>query len=177
MKSLSLLAVALLIIALQAFSIQIKYGAGQPEVEGWCPLGWHAGTLCGHGGLTEQGLELYRTTPPVTAYELNLKMIPFPSLLFSLRSPNTAGTIDVWLDGKLVDQITPPGEGAWWLRLDDLPERGFLRLELGKYCDSLLIQSIYFPCAACPLPDCRLYLLLGALLGAGLVLLLCLILR
>ncbi len=150
-----------------------QVGTGRPNLDGWCALPWHATESSGLVGLTAAGLELRGDLyPPRSAFELSLKTVSADSLLFLFESPNTAGEIVFYLEDRVVQKIRPPQSGLWWIRARDLPPTGILRVELGAYVKSLLIRSVYLPCQKCPVPDCGRWAVLGALVGAGAVLLL-----
>lgn len=158
--------------------VDISTGTGEPNLAGWCALDWLAGCTTGVAVLSGSGLALYAgQTPPPSAFELNLKLIPYRSLLFVLDSPGAVGRISVQLDGVELRNIAVPIHGPWWVRLTDLPETGILRLELDKHCERLTIRSANFPCPPCPpgleCRDCRKDFILGALFGAVVGLLVC----
>lgn len=157
--------------ALSVAAVTVRTGTGEPDLEGWCELGWGAGCVVGHAGFTDRGLLLSATqVPPVPAYELTLKLIPHRTLLFLLESPEPAGKIQVTLDGQLVTTMIVPAKGTWWLGVSDLIASGILRIELGPRCESLLIRGIYAPCRPCPpCPSCLPWLVIGLLAGAVLM--------
>lgn len=163
--------VLVLFWAVPLCAVNIRTGTGRPSLEGWCELGWGAGCVVGHAGLTDQGLLLSAAqVPPNPAYELTLRLIPHKTLLFLFDSPEPSGKIRVYLDCNLVETVYVPSLGSWWMEISDLPRSGLLRIELGPCCDLLLIRGIYAPCTACPpCPSCLPWLVGGALVGALLI--------
>lgn len=169
MKRLVWAAILFLAVGLPAFAITVRSGTGTPEDQ-WCPLGWWGSKGIGHGGLTEEGFLLSAAiTPPVSAYELALKFVPYADLLFVLESPAPVGKINVYLDSRLLRTVEIPTKGRWWLRVSELPTSGVLRIELGPYCQELLIRSVNYLCQPAQPPDCRLWLILGLVVGAFLM--------
>jgi hypothetical protein len=143
--------VVLVFWALPVTAVNVRTGAGRPSLEGWCLLGWGAGSIIGHGGLTDQGLLLSAAqVPPAPAYEINLKLLPHKALLFLFQSPGPAGKLLVFADNEPIFTASIPGPGPWWMQISDLPSAGILRIELGPYCNALLIEGIYGPCKAPP---------------------------
>lgn len=159
------LALFVVLWALPVAAVTVRTGTGRPGLEGWCELGWGAGCVVGHAGLTERGLLLSAAqVPPAPAYELTLRLIPHKTLLFVFESPEPAGKIRVLLDCQLVSTVIVPAKGEWWMEISDLPDSGILRIELGPCCEQLLIRGIYVPCEACP--SCLPWLVIGLLMGA-----------
>jgi len=142
---------ALVFWAVPVMAVTVRTGAGRPSMEGWCLLGWGTGSLVGHGGLTDQGLLLSAAqVPPTPAYEINLKLLPQRALLFLFQSPGPAGKLFVYADNELVSTASIPAPGPWWMQVSNLPSTGILRIELGPYCEFLIIEGIYGPCKAPP---------------------------
>jgi len=167
------LALVLMVVAPLGHAATLKHGTGEPDLADWCAMDWLAGCTTGVVALSGTGLELHPTlSPPPSAYELSLKLIPYRSLLFLLEGRSAVGHVTFYLNGRVLDRIRAQG-GRWWVRIDDLPTTGILRLELDQYCESLVIRSINFPCRPCPRPSCLKEFLLGALLGAAVVWIVC----
>ncbi len=62
--------VLVLFWAVPTCAVNIRTGTGG-KPGGWCELGWGAGCVVGHAGLTDQGLLLSAAlVPPHPAYEL-----------------------------------------------------------------------------------------------------------
>ncbi len=163
--------------SLLCWGFSVTRGTGPPDIRGWCPADWLVGCSSGTAALSPDGLFLSNLIgPPRSAYELELKLIPYQTLLFVFQGQQDVGHVVISIDGIPLETV-PVEAGTWWVCLDDLPAEGTLRLELDDYCDGLLLRSIYFPCQyTAPLcPDCRdaqfLGFLLGALLTATLLLL------
>ncbi len=151
-------------LAVPVFGVSVRMGTGGANQD-WCPLGWWGSKAIGNAGLTEEGFLLSTAqTPPVPAYEIALKLVPYKELLFMLRSPSPAGKINLYLNDKLVDTVDVPTIGNWWMLVSDLPDSGILRIELGAYCDQLLIQSVNYRCQTCP--PLWPWFILGAVCGA-----------
>jgi len=170
------LVLVLMAYSTAALAVSVHQGIGQPDLSTWCPLDWLASCSSGVAALTGEGLELEATqAPPPSALELSLKLIPYRSLLFVLRSEQPIGHVRVLLDQRELRRIEVP-QGNWWIQVDDLPAQGVLRLELDPHCEKLLIRSVYFPCSA-RVGDCRWAFLGGVVLGAVVTTLLCLMTR
>ena len=155
-------------IAASAFSIH--KGLGPPDIQGWCPADWLIACTSGTAALDSEGLRLSNLlVPPRSAYELELKLLPYRSLLFSFESEQGVGHVIISLDGVEVERVAIE-TGSWWLRLDNLPPEGILRVELEDFCESLLIRSVYFPCRGeGPIvSECEDRFLEGLLWGVGL---------
>lgn len=171
MRKICLGGIAGIVFALLAFpglALTVRTGTGAPRLEGWCQLDWKLGCIVGHGGVTDQGLLLSAAqVPPVPGYELNLKLVNQPKLLFFFDSPSPAGRILLYVNEEVVQILYVPAQGPWWVELEDLPSTGFLRVELGPCTDSLLIRGVYYPCQVCP--SCWPWFLIGAVVGALLV--------
>ena len=170
------LVLVLMAYSTAALAVSVHQGIGQPDLSTWCPLDWLTSCSSGVAALTGEGLELEATqAPPPSALELSLKLIPYRSLLFVLRSEQPIGHVRVLLDQRELRRIEVP-QGNWWIQVDDLPAQGVLRLELDPHCEKLLIRSVYFPCSA-RVGDCRWAFLGGVVLGAVVTTLLCLMTR
>lgn len=152
--------------------VSIVTGVGPTIPDGlWAPLGWWGSKAIGNAGLTESGFLLSNAqVPPVPSYELALRLIPHKELLFLLESPAPVGKLNVYLDCTLIKVIDVPAGGTWWLLISDLPSSGILRIELGSYCDWLLIRSVNYLAPKCPdCPACWPWFGIGALVGALIV--------
>ncbi|MGY4707876.1 hypothetical protein ACVNPS_09045 [Candidatus Bipolaricaulota sp. J31] len=153
-----------------ALAISVTKGLGPPDTLGWCPADWLLGCTSGIAALEPEGLLLSNlSVPPPSTYELELKLLPYRALLFSFEGKQAGGHVMISLNGVLIEKVGIE-EGEWWIRLEDLPQEGLLRLELDQYCESLLVRSIYFPCQgeAQVLPECKARFWEGILWGAGL---------
>lgn len=161
------LVLLLLCVAVPVYGVTVRIGTGRPEGE-WYPLGWWGSKAMGHAGLIGEGFLLSAAqVPPVPAYELMLKFVPCDELLFILESPAPAGKVNIYLDGNLIKAVEVPVKRTWWLLLSDLPSTGLLRIELGAYCDLLLIRSVNCPSPKCPeCPSCWPWFGIGLVIGA-----------
>ena len=170
MRRATLVVTAILLWGIATFAFSIHKGLGPPDTRGWCPADWLIGCTSGTAALDSEGLHLLNlSVPPRSAYELELKLLPYRSLLFSFESEQGIGHVIISLDGVEVERVAIE-TGSWWLRLDDLPPEGTLRVEVDDYCESLLIRSVYFPCRGeGPVgPECKDRFLEGLLWGMGL---------
>lgn len=165
MKTISLVAVIFL-WGTTAFSFSIQKGLGPPDTQGWCPADWLLGCTSGTAALGPQGLFLSNlASPPRSAYELELKLLPYRSLLFNFRADRAVGHLLISLDGVVLERVKAEA-GDWWLRLDDVPKEGVLKVELDEYCETIVIRSVYFPCSRAE--PCMDRFMDGFLLGIGL---------
>lgn len=171
MRRISISLGIVLLSSLVSWGFSVVKGTGPPDTHGWCPADWLLGCSSGTAALSHQGLFLKNlSVPPRAAYELELKLLPYKSLLFAFEGAGV-GNIVIYIDGVPLARIAV-GNGEWWIRLDDLPEEGLLRLELDEYCEALLLESVYFPCRGEVLspPDCLDQFWQGVLIGTGITL-------
>jgi len=142
-------------LAVPGIGVELEQGTGIPDLSGWCMLDWLTPCTSGLSWLDADGLTLTTAqVPPRSAYELELKLIPYDSLLIFLESPEGVGHVLLYLDGERVGRF-PLQRGAWWIKLSHLPPQGVFRLELDRYCRDLTIRGVYFPCrTAFPMADC-----------------------
>lgn len=129
----------------------VATGTGDPELAGWCLVDWNAGCTTDLAVLSGFSLTLVSSqSPPPGAFEISLKLIPGRSLAFLVESPSPVGRISFSIADVTIRTLSPPGAGAWWVRLSNLPDTGILRLELDKYCDEVTIRSLGFDCRVPP---------------------------
>lgn len=153
LSALSLGVLVSLVAHLPAAALDLRTGTGVPTLTGWCELHWYAGITSGPAALTDEGMVLLPgVQPPQSAYEISLARFAHGAMLIRLTSPSAVGDVSVWVDDERVDRFRVPAAGAWWIRITDLPSRGFLRLELDRYVEALTVNSILFPCEAGRVP-------------------------
>jgi len=163
------LTMAFLSATYAAAAPMVRVGTGVPDLSGWCRMDWLAGCPSGVGALSGGTGELTLVptqTPPPSAVEFSLKLLPYRTLLFLLSGVG-GGHLELELDGTELARV-PLASGQWWIVVDGLPSQGILRLELDERAETLTVKSVYFPCSAqCPAcPGCRDDFLWGALIGA-----------
>jgi len=174
---LATVALFLLLCAVGGIATSVHYGRGIPSLRGWCELDWVGTCTFGVADVTELGqLTLYPAPgPPGSGLHVPLADVPGSELLFLLESKVPRGHLLIILDEVDIASLSVPGVGNWWVRVEDLPPQGTLRLELGPYMGALSINSVHYSCQSAPFlmpkprDKCWDEFLIGLVAGATLV--------